>query len=225
MVPPDSHRVPRVRWYSGSCPLPFTLRLRDSHSLRSVFPDRSAGFRVASGSPTTPGSLLVWALPCSLAATLGIEFSFSSSGYLDVSVPRVRSSVPILFSTGLWDMTPIGFPHSDISGSMPVCGSPELFAAYHVLHRLLAPRHPPNALHNFTFLVYGFCWQFFSFCLAFCHFPAVLHPHPGSVPGLVVPFFLFALLACVVFKEQKKVVEMSGIEPLTPCLQGRCSPS
>ena len=39
-----------------------------------------------------------------------------------------------------------GFPHSDIRGSMPIGGSPQLFAAYHVLHRLLAPRHPPNAL-------------------------------------------------------------------------------
>ena len=35
---------------------------------------------------------LVWALPISLAATLGIDFSFSSSGYLDVSVPRVSSN-------------------------------------------------------------------------------------------------------------------------------------
>ena len=34
-------------------------------------------------------SLLVWALPVSLAATQGIDFSFSSSRYLDVSVPWV----------------------------------------------------------------------------------------------------------------------------------------
>ena len=39
-----------------------------------------------------------------------------------------------------------GFPHSDISGSKPVPGSPKLNAGYHVLHRLLLPRHPPNAL-------------------------------------------------------------------------------
>src|SRR5215469_787205 len=39
-----------------------------------------------------------------------------------------------------------GLPHSDIHGSMPARGSPWLFAACHVLHRLLAPRHPPNAL-------------------------------------------------------------------------------
>ena len=34
----------------------------------------------------------VWALPISLAATFGIDVSFSSSGYLDVSVPRVPSA-------------------------------------------------------------------------------------------------------------------------------------
>ena len=37
-------------------------------------------------------------------------------------------------------------PHSEIHGSRPTRGSPWLFAACHVLHRLLAPRHPPNAL-------------------------------------------------------------------------------
>ena len=35
---------------------------------------------------------LVWATPTSLAATMGIDLSFSSSGYLDVSVPRVPSA-------------------------------------------------------------------------------------------------------------------------------------
>ena len=39
-----------------------------------------------------------------------------------------------------------GFPHSDIHGSKPARGSPWLFAACHVLHRLSTPRHPPNAL-------------------------------------------------------------------------------
>ena len=41
---------------------------------------------------------------------------------------------------------PGGLPHSDIHGSTPARGSPWLFAACHVLHRLLVPRHPPNAL-------------------------------------------------------------------------------
>ena len=39
-----------------------------------------------------------------------------------------------------------GFPHSDIRGSTIARISPRLIAACHVLHRLLAPRHPPNAL-------------------------------------------------------------------------------
>src|SRR5258708_3010335 len=33
---------------------------------------------------------------------------------------------------------------------MPACGSPRLFAACHVLHRLLLPRHPPCALSSLT---------------------------------------------------------------------------
>ena len=48
----------------------------------------------------------------------------------------------------LFDM--IGFPHSDISGSMLICSSPKLFAACHVLHRLLMPRHSPCALISLT---------------------------------------------------------------------------
>ena len=41
-----------------------------------------------------------------------------------------------------------GLPHSEIAGSKPIRGSPTLIAAYHVLHRLSVPRHPPNALKS-----------------------------------------------------------------------------
>ena len=44
-------------------------------------------FRTSNFAPRT--SSPVWAVPVSLAATQGIDYSFSSSGYLDVSVPRV----------------------------------------------------------------------------------------------------------------------------------------
>ena len=43
-----------------------------------------------------------------------------------------------------------GFPHSEISGSKLICSSPKLIAAYHVLHRLLMPRHSPCALISLT---------------------------------------------------------------------------
>ena len=45
-----------------------------------------------------------------------------------------------------------GLPHSEIPGSELVCSSPRLIAAYHVLHRLLTPRHPPCALNSLTCL-------------------------------------------------------------------------
>ena len=58
-------------------------------------------------------------------------------------------ALSILTATGL---QPDGLPHSDISGSIPVCRSPELFAAYHVLPRFRKPRHPPFALILFLVL-------------------------------------------------------------------------
>ena len=45
---------------------------------------------------------------------------------------------------------PAGLPHSDIPGSMDICSSPRLFAACHVLLRLLMPRHSPCALFSLT---------------------------------------------------------------------------
>ena len=92
---------------------------------------------------------MVWALPRSLAATYGIDVSFSSSGYLDVSVHRVPLHTLWI---GVWihEVFSGGFPHSDICGSKDICSSPQLFAAYHVFHRLLVPRHPPCALFCLT---------------------------------------------------------------------------
>ena len=93
---------------------------------------------------------LVWALPFSLAATHRIDiFSFSSSGYLDVSVHRVPSAYLWIQYT-VTEVCSAGFPHSDICGSRDICSSPQLFAAYHVFHRLLVPRHPPCALYSLT---------------------------------------------------------------------------
>ncbi len=53
------------------------------------------------------------------------------------------------------DLLAEGLPHSDIPGSKPARGSPRLFAACHVLHRLLVPRHPPNALRSFNSLFHN----------------------------------------------------------------------
>ena len=92
----------------------------------------------------------VWPLSISLAATLEIEkFSFSSSPYLDVSVQAVPLHT-LWIGVWMYEVCSYGFPHSDICGSMDICSSPQLFAAYHVFHRLLVPRHPPCALLRLT---------------------------------------------------------------------------
>lgn len=69
-------------------------------------------------------SLLVWANSVSLAATQEIAFAFSSSGYLDVSVPRVCLLISYEFRYGYHSITSGGFPHSEISGSKLAYSSP-----------------------------------------------------------------------------------------------------
>ena len=150
MVPAHSIKVSRVSMYSGyrlvSSPFAygaFTLSgwLSQNHSARiaeSIMRSEPRNARI----PVCPLSI-------SLAATLEIDFSFSSSGYLDVSVHRVPFHTLWI---GVWmtGVLPAGFPHSDICGLTVICTSPQLFAAYHVFHRLLVPRHPPCALFCLT---------------------------------------------------------------------------
>ena len=133
-------------------PCRFAFHLRGSHPLWPVFPDQ---FRYALRSlvQSLPRGARapVWAPPVSLAATTGIDVSFFSSGYLDVSVHRVPS-VPLWIHGTVTEVSSAGSPHSDICGSRPICGSPQLFAAYRVFHRLSVPRHPPCAFPCLTFL-------------------------------------------------------------------------
>ena len=90
MVPPSSHRVSRVRRYSGySQSLPLfvygTLTLFGvlSHTLRL---NVSAPYAVRTPSVFLPK---VWPPPRSLATTCGISVDVFSSPYLDVSVQAV----------------------------------------------------------------------------------------------------------------------------------------
>jgi hypothetical protein len=63
-----------------------------------------------------------------------------------------------VFSRAYPGITPGGFPHSDISGSTLARSSPKHFVACHVLHRLLAPRHPPHALSSLTYVHAASTW-------------------------------------------------------------------
>ena len=90
MVLPCSHRVSRVRRYSGYSLSVFSfvygiLTLYDwlSHAIRLDLSDHDAG-----PNPRKQ-CLLVWPLPRSLATTCGISVDVFSSPYLDVSVQAV----------------------------------------------------------------------------------------------------------------------------------------
>ena len=150
MVPAHSIKVSRVSMYSGFRHVvfpfaygAFTLSGRLSQNLSARI-NESIMRSEPHGART-----MVWPLSISLAATLEIDVSFSSSGYLDVSVHRVPLHTLWI---GVWMIRVLrtGFPHSDICGSRIICISPQLFAAYHVFLRLLVPRHPPCALSCLT---------------------------------------------------------------------------
>ena len=158
MVSAHSIKVSRVSMYSGSCYVTsvfaygaFTLFgwLSQNHSADS--------YESRLQSEPHGARTMVWPLPVSLAATSGIDVSFSSSGYLDVSVHRVPLHALWI---GAWIHvgSTCGFPHSEIRGSMDICSYPRLFAAYHVFLRLLVPRHPPCALCCLTLLEFSLVW-------------------------------------------------------------------
>ena len=150
MVPPTSHKVSRVSWYSGYCQLFLDFAYGTFTLSRWSFQCHSAIRKDTCNSPLPHGArTMVWAPPVPLAATSGIDVSFSSSGYLDVSVHRVPS-VQLWIHCTVHEVCSCGFPHSDIHGSRDICSSPWLFAAYHVFHRLSVPRHPPCALIRLT---------------------------------------------------------------------------
>ena len=93
VVHPSSHRVSRVRRYSGS-PLiassfkygTLTLYGRPSHAVPLDSSDLDA-----SPYPGNPERLPVWPPPRSLATTGGISVDVFSCPYLDVSVQGVPS--------------------------------------------------------------------------------------------------------------------------------------
>ena len=141
------------------------FRLQDFHPLWLAFPkpfDYPLSMLNAVRNPEEPGPS-VWPLSRSLAATKEIEFSFSSCCYLDVSVHSVPFRT-LWIHARILEVCSSRFPHSEISGSMAVCASPKLIAAYHVFHRLLVPRHSPYALSCLTSLnVFTLIRNFYSY--------------------------------------------------------------
>ena len=139
MVPPCSDRISRVPPYSRTR---WYLRIRGYHPLWPDFPDRST-------------------YPKSTTGLLRVRSPLLTESRLMSFPPGTEMFQFPGFASGLHRITAeaVGLPHSDIHGSMVICTSPRLLAAYHVLLRLWEPRHPPYALSNFLLL--NPCFLFF----------------------------------------------------------------
>ena len=112
----------------------------------------------------------------------------------------------------------IGFPIQKSPDLNLFSGSPKLIAANHAFHRLLAPRHPPCALCSLTINQITQHLILNLYTLFNCQRTSVNRVNRNlkqKIKLLLIPYF----------KLQKVVVEVSGLEPLTPCVQGRCSPN
>ena len=193
------------RWFAQdfSCPallrIPLGFRLNSHTGLSPSLAACSKAFCFKSSCH------LVVLLPRWRRNTIGLGSSAFARHYLRnhfcfllLRVLRCFSSPRSLPYAGMTGLLPAGLPHSDIRGSRVICTYPRLFAAYHVLLRLREPRHPPSALAYF--LLPGTSCRIDS-------------------PSASCSTRFFCRATC----QRSFFVENNGFEPLTLCLQSRCS--
>ena len=152
MGPADSRRITRAPRYSGAglnIVSISTMGLSPATvALSSTLVYGSDDRRRRSYNTATALTATVWALARSLATTGAIVVTFSSCGYLDVSVPHVRPRPYSRVSAS----PPTGFPIRTSPGR-------SVFAAHRRFSQLVTSflaseshRHPPCALCNFSCL-------------------------------------------------------------------------
>ena len=149
MVPADSRRIPRAPRYSGchkaACRCAYRTLTCCGPTFQTVplaecrphsGPTTPTVHRYTDGLGSSPVARHYWGNHCLFSLPAGTKmFQFPAF-----------ASLPCAVIAGL---QPAGLSHSEIPGSKVICTYPELIAAYHVLHRLREPRHPPDALTLF----------------------------------------------------------------------------
>ena len=151
---------------------------------------------------------------------------------------------------GMTVLQTAGLSHSDTAGSRDICSSPALFAAYRVLHRLREPRHPPCALSYFRHAGKTSKTSLPKLILsAVCVKSSARSPQQKTAGGQtgrnaargggrhslacakmskiaadrIRPVRVFGTVRAIRTIRFTASVENNGFEPLTPCLQSRCS--
>ena len=122
-----------------------SLRVRDYHPLWCHFPVTSTHYTSCNHAVLQPphclNSMGVGSSPVA-RHYWGNHILFS----LPTGTKMFQFPAFAFRSNGMTGLQPAGLSHSEIRGSMVICTYPRLIAAYHVLHRLQEPRHPPYAL-------------------------------------------------------------------------------
>ena len=125
----------------------------------------------------------------------------------------------------------VGCPIRKSADITIVCISPQLIAAYHVLHRLSKPRHPPCALICFKKIEIAVVLPpltnkkltrfttFFPICQR-SHRLAPICRCQGYEP---LDLASHPIVNSNCHKPSPGIVEVNGVEPMTLCLQSRCS--
>ena len=154
MVPPASHGVSRAPCYSGK---PIVTRshyrrVQDCHLLWCAFPSTSAGktFITALGSrnpgPKTGLGYVRFRSPLLTESRL-ISFPPGTEMCQFPGLARTGLYIQPAVAPSPYGVTS-GFPIRTSPDQSSFDNSPGLIAAYHVLHRLSTPRHPPCTLSN-----------------------------------------------------------------------------
>ena len=151
MVPPSSHGVSRVPRYFGYS----SLILSFAYVTLTLFGTFSHTFQLeiinTKCCPKPHKYCYLWFSLFRFRSPLLTESRL-------ISLPRPTQmfqfrrfpTYAYLIQRTLTEYCSAGFPHSEIYGSKPICGSPQLIAACRVLHRLSVPRHSPCALYSLT---------------------------------------------------------------------------
>ena len=133
-----------------------SIHVRNCHPLWLNFPDHSILDLSTTAWSYYPGSALLhhrFGLFPGRSPLLGESLLFSSpAGTKMFQFPAFAS----LHCVKIITLQVIGLSHSEILGSKVICTYPKLIAAYHVLHRLREPRHPPFALNYFRQITLNF---------------------------------------------------------------------
>ena len=236
MVLVDSHGISPVPWYSGTLldQLPYAYRTVTCYG--AAFQTASASARGLLCRPYNPDVTeitSVWAPPRSLATTWGITVVFSSSRYLDVSVPWVGFCVPMYSARD--DPASRGrvFPFGDPR----IYACLQLLAAYRSLSRPSSPIHAKaSTKRSYLLKPYGSTHigrsirrSFFGDAIdastlttrrrsrqSIEAYSTEFHHVKERLWMLGRPFFGSDVL-------ETELVELGGFEPPTPCLQSRCS--